>query len=80
MQVELLRDVLAWCALINYVVIIIWWLIFSLAHDWIFGLHSRWFRIARERYDAIHMVSLAFYKICIFVFNLVPYLVLRALI
>ena len=80
MQVELVRDVLAWCAVVNYVVLIIWWLMFTQAYEWMYGLHSRWFKIERERYDSIHMVSLAFYKICIFMFNLVPYLVLRALI
>jgi len=77
MTIELVRDVLGWSALINYAVLIWWFLVFHFAHDWIYGLHGRWFKLSVERFDAIHYAAMAFYKLCIFVFNLAPYLALR---
>jgi hypothetical protein len=74
---ELVRDVLGWSALINYAVLISWFLVFCFAHDWMYGLHGRWFKLSVERFDAIHYAAMAFYKLCIFVFNLAPYLALR---
>lgn len=77
MTVVIIRDVLAWCTVINFALLLWWFVFFSLAHDWLFRLHTRWFTISEERFDAIHYAGMAFFKICIFVFNLVPYLALR---
>jgi hypothetical protein len=77
MTVEIIRDVLAWCTVINFALLLWWFMFFSLAHDWLFRLHTRWFTLPEEKFDAIHYAGMAFFKICIFVFNLVPYLALR---
>jgi hypothetical protein len=42
-----------------------------------FGLHSRWFNFPRERFDSIHYVAMAAYKLGILLLNLAPYLALR---
>jgi len=49
----------------------------ALAHDWTWRLHSRWFNLSVERFDAIHYAGIAYFKLTVFVFNLVPYLALR---
>jgi hypothetical protein len=36
MQIEILRDLLAWCALTNIVLYLWWVLTFIYAHDWMF--------------------------------------------
>jgi hypothetical protein len=77
MTVEIIRDVLAWCTVINFALLLWWFMFFSLARDWVYRVHTRWFRISEEKFDAIHYAGMAFFKICIFVFNLVPYLALR---
>lgn len=77
MTVDLLREVLGWSALINYAVLILWFLVFVFARDWMYRLHGQWFKLSPERFDAIHYAAMAFYKLCIFVFNLAPYLALR---
>jgi hypothetical protein len=77
MSVELVRDVLGWSTVINFGLLILWFLFFILAHDWFYKFHARWFKLSVETFDAIHYASMAFFKLCIFVFNLVPYLVLR---
>jgi len=40
-------------------------------------MHSKWFNIPVEKFDAIHYAGIAFFKISIFLFNLVPYFALR---
>lgn len=77
MTVEIIRDVLAWCAVINYALLLLWFLVFSFAHDWIYRVHGKWFTVSVENFDAIHYAGMAFFKLCIFIFSLVPYLALR---
>jgi len=80
MNVELIRDVLGWSALINYVVLVWWLLIFRFAHDWMYGLHGKWFKLSLANFDAIHYAGMAFFKLLIFMFNLAPYLALRMVV
>jgi hypothetical protein len=74
---ETVRRVLFWCTVINYAVLLVWFLVFALAHDWIYWVHSRWFRLSVEQFDALHYAGMAVYKIAIFLLNLVPYVALR---
>ena len=76
MIIETLRDMFLWCTVINYVVLLGWFLVFILAHDWIYRFHSRWFQLPVERFDTIHYAGMAVYKIGILLFNLVPYVAL----
>ena len=43
MNIDLISDVLGWSALINYAILILWFLFFTLAHDWIYHFHGKWF-------------------------------------
>ncbi len=76
MTIDLVRDALLWCFIINIGILLWWFLFFSLAHDWVYQFHGKWFKLSVERFDTIHYASMAFYKICMFVFNIVPYLAL----
>ena len=77
MNIEITRDVLLWCAVINYGVLLVWFLFFVLAHDWMHRLHGHWFRLADEQFDAIHYAGMAIYKLGIILFNLVPFIALH---
>ncbi|MGJ0490043.1 DUF6868 family protein [Methylobacter sp.] len=77
MNIELMRDVFLWCAIINYGVLLFWALLFIAAHEWLYQLHGRWFRLPVERFDAVHYAGMAIYKIGILLFNLVPYIALH---
>jgi hypothetical protein len=77
LEIETVRDVLGWCALINLGLLLWWLLFFVFAHDWMYRVHGKWFRLSVEKFDAFHYAGMAFFKICIFVFNIVPYLALR---
>jgi len=76
MSIDQVRELLAWCTVINFGILIFWWLMFILAHDFVYRLHSRWFKIPIEEFDSIHYKAIAFYKLSIILFNLVPYIAL----
>jgi len=65
------------CAAFNYVVLLIWFAAFTLAHGWMLRLHRRWFQLSDAQFDSIHYLGMALYKLAILFFNLVPYLALQ---
>jgi hypothetical protein len=67
-----IKQVLLWCVGLNYLVLLIWAGVFVFAHDWMFRMHGRWFKLPVETFDAIHYGGLAVYKIGILLLNLVP--------
>ncbi|MFC1646158.1 DUF6868 family protein [Candidatus Omnitrophota bacterium] len=77
MTIEMIRTVLGWCSIINMGLLLWWFLILTLAHDWVYRWHTKWFKIPVEQFDAIHYAGIAFFKIAVFVFNIVPYFALR---
>lgn len=77
MTIDTVRDVLLWCFVINVGLLLWWFLFFTLAHDWLYRFHGKWFKLSMESFNAIHYGGMAFFKICIFVFNLVPYIALQ---
>lgn len=74
---DALRDVLLWCSVINFGLLLWWFLLFITAHDWVYRLHSKWFGIPREQFDMIHYTGMAWYKLGILLFNLVPFIALH---
>jgi len=75
----MIRDVLAWCSLINVGFLLFWILLLIFVHDWLFRFHGQWFKLSVEKFDAIHYAGIAYYKISILFFNIVPYLAFRIL-
>ncbi len=76
MTIETLRAVLGWCSIINMALILWWFLAIVIAHDWVYRMHTRWFKLSVERFNEIHYAGIAFFKIVVFVFNIVPYFAL----
>jgi len=77
MTSELLRDLLGWCAVINIGLLLFWLLWLTLAHDFVYRVHGKFLELSVEKFNAIHYACMAFYKICIFLFNIVPYIALH---
>jgi hypothetical protein len=77
MSAEMVRKALLWCAVINYGILLIWFLFFLLAHDSMYLLHRRWFRISIEQFDTLHYAGMSVFKIGIILLNLVPYIALH---
>ena len=74
-----LSDFLLCCTILNYLVLLLWFVVFSLAHDWMFKLHGRWFRLTMAQFDALHYGGMAVYKVGILLLSLVPFIVLNIL-
>lgn len=80
MSIDILMKFLGWCAVINFA-LLIWWAVFIIfAHDWVYRIHTKWFNLNLERFDAIHYSGMAFYKLSIILFNVAPYLALRIIV
>lgn len=79
MTIEVIRHFLLWCTVIDYAVLVLWFLAFVFAHDWMLRLHGRWFHLSREQFDALHYGGMSVFKIGIMLFNLVPWVVLSIL-
>jgi hypothetical protein len=72
MTLDDLRQILIWSLVVNYAVLLVWFAAFTLAHDRIYRLHSRWFHVSRPTFDAIHYGGMAVYKIGTLLLNLAP--------
>jgi len=80
MNIEIVRNFLLWCLIINYGLLIVGVLVITLAHDWVYRLNSKLFRLSVEQFDAINYAWIVFFKIGILLFNLVPYIALRIVV
>ena len=67
-----IKDFLLWCTCLNYALLLVWAGVFVFAHDWMYRLHGRWFKLSVETFDGIHYAGLAIYKIGILLLNLMP--------
>jgi hypothetical protein len=76
MTLEMVRSFFLWCAIINFGVLMYWFLVFAFARDWLHRVHGRWFRLSVEQFDAVHYVGLTVFKVGVILFNLVPYVAL----
>jgi hypothetical protein len=63
MSIEFARSFLLWCTVINYGILLVWFLIFAIARDRIRRFHCRWFRLSDEQFDFLHYVGMSIYKI-----------------
>ncbi|MGK0440587.1 MAG: hypothetical protein ACJA0N_000382 [Pseudohongiellaceae bacterium] len=77
MNIETLASFLGWCTLINYGVLLLWFLGYISARESMVSLHSRWFPLTDAQFTMVNYCGMGLYKLLIFVFCLAPYLVLR---
>ena len=76
MTVNELKEILLWSTAINYGILFLWFGVFVFAHDWLYRMHSRWFKLSVETFDALNYVGVSIYKIGVVLLNLVPLIVL----
>ena len=76
MTIQTLTTFFMWCAIINMGLLLISWLFFWTGSGWIYRMHSKWFKISQEHFYAIWYLVLAFWKISVFMFCIVPYIAL----
>lgn len=76
MNSELWTSFLLWCALFNYVALSLAFMVFVRAHDWLYRLHGRWFKLSIEQFDSVAYSGFGLYKLAIWFFLIIPALVI----
>lgn len=72
MTLELLKTLLLYSLGFNVLLVTFWCSVFIYAHDWMYSLHSRWFQITVNQFDALHYTGMMIYKIGIYFLNVAP--------
>jgi hypothetical protein len=67
-----LRNLLLYSTIINYAILIVWFVALIVAHNPLYRLHTKWFKLSPDAFDAIHYGGMSVYKIGIMLLNLVP--------
>ena len=80
MDMHTLRNFFLWCTLINAGLLVVGALAFLPLRDMIYRIHGKFFPMSRETFNAVFYALIGAYKIVIFVFNLVPWLVLTVIL
>ena len=70
------KEILLWSVGINYPILLVWFGVFFLAHDWFFRMRTRWFKLSAETFDAIDYAGMATYKIGVLLLDVVPIIAL----
>jgi len=76
MNIQILTDFFMWCTILNGGLMIFSGVICMSAGNWVYGWHSKFFRIPRETFNVAIYSFIGFFKIMFFFFNLVPWLAL----
>ena len=75
--VDGIAGILIRCLLGGMALLVVWFAMFVFAGDWIYQVHSRWFQIPRQTFDAIHYAGMAVTKIAIILFFLLPWIAIK---
>jgi len=74
MDVDFVFRLLLWSLVVNYAILLVWFAAFVFAHDRLYRLHGKWFRLPETTFDAIHYGGMAAYKVGVLLFNLAPFI------
>ena len=77
--IEVIREFLGWCALINISLLVLSTIMLTFMRGCIVSFHAWTSGVDAADLPKIYFEYLGNYKILIFVFNLVPYLALRVM-
>jgi hypothetical protein len=74
---EVTAGVLIRCFVGGVIFLLIWFLAFVAAQDWMYRMHTQWFSITREHFALAHYCLMGATKLFIVVAFLIPYVCLR---
>ncbi len=67
------------CFFLGIVILLYWGGIIIFAGDFVFSVHSVIFPISSQQFYAINYAGIAFTKVCVFLFFLLPYIAIKLL-
>jgi hypothetical protein len=68
------------CFVLSVCLMLLWFIFFLVGKDWAYSIHSRWFEISRHDFDVIIYCSIAFFKMAILLFFLLPYISIKLIL
>jgi hypothetical protein len=71
MNIEQMRGMLLWSAIINYVLLALWGLLYLFARELMHRL-ARWWRLSPDHFDAFQFGGILLYKMGIWMFFIIP--------
>ncbi|AXK39889.1 DUF6868 family protein [Crenobacter cavernae] len=77
MDLATLRDFFFWCSVINYGVLVVWFLLFLLMRGWLYRCWERGFGLSLRDSARLNFGGMLLFKLGVLLFNLVPYVALR---
>lgn len=66
-----------WATVINWLVLLCWFLMVTLGRQWVFGVHQKLFGIPEQQLASLHYGGMMAYKLLVLLLFAVPYVVLR---
>ena len=79
MDIEMLTTFFMWCTILNMglLALSVAVVAFGFGNDFVYRLHSKFFPMPRETFNAVLYLLIGIYKILVFVFNVIPWVVLE---
>jgi len=74
---DTVAKVLIRCFWAGAILLLVWFVFFAVASDWIYAVHSSWFTMSRQQFDVIHYCGMAITKVLVFLIFLIPYICIR---
>lgn len=65
------------CFVLGMALLLIWFFMYALAAEWMYGIHSKWFDLTEHEFAAIHYSGMMLMKVFCFLFFLFPYIACR---
>ena len=73
MDIQVLTSFFMWCTIINGVILIMWFVFYVLAPDYIFRMQTSWFPVSRETFNVAMYSFYGLFKVFFIFLNVVPY-------
>jgi hypothetical protein len=65
-----------WCTVFNVGLLLLSFAILTMAKEWAYKIHSRWFNISKENFDMALYCFLGLYKLLVWFFCIIPWIAL----
>lgn len=76
MTMDELRHFFGWCAVLNYALLILWFLLYIAVRPLFVAMCRRFFNISEETFDSCMFYGISFYKLSVILFTIMPYFAL----
>jgi hypothetical protein len=76
MDIQTLISFFMWCSILNLGLLMLSFIMLACAGDFVYRMHSKWFPMPRDRFNAVIYSFIGFHKIIVIVFNVVPWVAL----